>query len=117
MGEFSITHILIVLVLFLVFFGPKRLPQLGQSLGEAIRGFKNAMGGEGSETGHHTPPPSVSHLTNPAPAAPLPPVAEHAGGRGTHETVIHQTAEDLSTSSASSLRTDDKNNGRNGNQS
>lgn len=43
MGEFSLTHILVVLILFLVFFGPKRLPQMGQSLGEAIRGFKDAM--------------------------------------------------------------------------
>lgn len=43
MGEFSLTHILIVLIIFLVFFGPKKLPQLGQSLGEAIRGFKDAM--------------------------------------------------------------------------
>lgn len=43
MGQFSITHILIVAVIFLIFFGPSRLPQLGQSLGKALRGFKQSL--------------------------------------------------------------------------
>lgn len=43
MGEFSLTHLLLVAVIFLVFFGPSRLPQLGQSLGKAIRGFKEGL--------------------------------------------------------------------------
>ena len=46
MGEFSLPHILIVLVIVLVFFGPSRLPGLGKSLGEAIRGFKSGIGGD-----------------------------------------------------------------------
>lgn len=43
MGEFSLTHILFVLILFLIFFGPSKLPGLGQSLGKAIRNFKQSM--------------------------------------------------------------------------
>lgn len=43
MGEFSITHILLLAVLFLIFFGPNRLPAVGQSLGKAIRGFKQGL--------------------------------------------------------------------------
>lgn len=43
MGEFSLTHWLVIAVVLIVFFGPKRLPALGQSLGESIRGFKKAM--------------------------------------------------------------------------
>jgi len=43
MGEFSLTHLLILAVIFLLFFGPSRLPQLGQSLGKAIRGFKQGL--------------------------------------------------------------------------
>ncbi len=43
MGEFSLTHLLIIAVIFLIFFGPSRLPQLGQSLGKAIRGFKQGI--------------------------------------------------------------------------
>ncbi len=43
MGEFSITHLLLLAIIFLIFFGPSRLPQLGQSLGKAIRGFKQGL--------------------------------------------------------------------------
>lgn len=43
MGEFSISHILIVSLILLIFFGPSRLPALGQSIGKAIKGFKDAM--------------------------------------------------------------------------
>lgn len=43
MGEFSLTHILLIAVIALIFFGPSRLPALGQSLGKAIRGFKQGI--------------------------------------------------------------------------
>ena len=43
MGEFSITHWLIVLAILLLFFGPSKLPGLGSSLGKAIRGFKSGL--------------------------------------------------------------------------
>ena len=43
MGGLSLTHILILAVILLVFFGPSRLPALGQSLGKAIKGFKDGL--------------------------------------------------------------------------
>ncbi len=43
MGEFSISHMLILAVILLVFFGPNKIPQFGQSLGKAIRGFKQGL--------------------------------------------------------------------------
>ena len=43
MGEFSISHMLILAVIILVFFGPSKIPQFGQSLGKAIRGFKQGL--------------------------------------------------------------------------
>lgn len=43
MGEFSLTHLLLVLIIFLFFFGPSKLPQLGESFGKAIRGFKKGL--------------------------------------------------------------------------
>ena len=43
MGEFSLSHILILSLILLIFFGPSRLPQLGQSLGKAIKGFKEGL--------------------------------------------------------------------------
>ncbi len=36
-------EILVVLALALLFFGPSKLPSLGASLGEAIRGFKRGL--------------------------------------------------------------------------
>jgi sec-independent protein translocase protein TatA len=36
-------EILVVLVLALLFFGPSKLPQLGSSLGEALRSFKKGL--------------------------------------------------------------------------
>jgi len=42
-GEFSVIHLLVLAVILLVIFGPSRLPGLGQSLGKAIRGFKDGL--------------------------------------------------------------------------
>ncbi len=36
-------HLVVILVIALIIFGPRRLPELGSSLGKAIRGFKKAM--------------------------------------------------------------------------
>lgn len=43
MGSLSFTHLLLLVVVLLLFFGPSKLPQLGQSLGRAIRGFKEGL--------------------------------------------------------------------------
>ena len=39
----SIWQILIVAVIVLLLFGPKRIPGIGKSLGESIRGFKKGL--------------------------------------------------------------------------
>jgi sec-independent protein translocase protein TatA len=36
-------HLLIIFGIALLVFGPKKLPELGKGLGEAIRGFKSSM--------------------------------------------------------------------------
>lgn len=38
-------HIIIILGLALLFFGGKKLPELGKGLGEGLRGFKEGMKG------------------------------------------------------------------------
>lgn len=44
MGElFQPTHLLLIAIVALILFGPKRLPELGKGLGEAIRGLKDGM--------------------------------------------------------------------------
>jgi sec-independent protein translocase protein TatA len=41
-GSLGAPELLVILVVALVVFGPGKLPELGKSLGEAIRGFKKA---------------------------------------------------------------------------
>ena len=36
-------HLLVILIIVLIIFGPGKLPELGNSIGKAIRGFKRAM--------------------------------------------------------------------------
>lgn len=43
MGSFSIWHWLIVLVIVLLIFGTKKLRNIGQDLGGAVKGFKDGM--------------------------------------------------------------------------
>jgi len=42
-GLFQPAHLIIILVIALFVFGPKRLPELGKSLGQGIRGFRDAL--------------------------------------------------------------------------
>lgn len=43
MGSFSIWHWLIVLVIILLIFGTKKLRNVGQDLGGAVKGFKEGL--------------------------------------------------------------------------
>ncbi len=42
-GLFQPMHLLLILVIVLIIFGPGKLPQIGEGLGKSIRGFKKAM--------------------------------------------------------------------------
>lgn len=46
MGSLSIFHWLIVLLIVVLVFGTKKLPNIGKDLGGAVRGFKEGMKGE-----------------------------------------------------------------------
>jgi len=43
MGEIGIEKILLILVVVLLLFGAKRIPEIGSSLGRGIRDFKRSM--------------------------------------------------------------------------
>jgi sec-independent protein translocase protein TatA len=42
-GLFQPMHLMMIVGIALLIFGPKKLPELGKGLGEGIRGFKSAM--------------------------------------------------------------------------
>lgn len=43
---FQPMHLLVILFIALLVFGPKKLPELGKGLGEGIRSFKDSMNGK-----------------------------------------------------------------------
>ena len=45
-GNVGIPEILVVLVIALIVFGPKRLPELGRSVGKGIREFRSSISGD-----------------------------------------------------------------------
>jgi sec-independent protein translocase protein TatA len=45
MGLLEPMHLVVILGIAFLVFGPKRLPELGKGLGESIRGFKKAIAG------------------------------------------------------------------------
>jgi len=50
MGEIGIEKILLLLVVVLLLFGAKRLPEIGQSLGKGIREFRRSVNDLGSSS-------------------------------------------------------------------
>ena len=46
MGSFSIWHWLIVLLVVLLIFGPKKLSEVGKGLGEGMKNFKKGLNDE-----------------------------------------------------------------------
>jgi sec-independent protein translocase protein TatA len=54
-GLFQPMHLLLLLGIALLVFGPKKLPELGKGIGEGIRGFKSAMNPVEETPGSTTP--------------------------------------------------------------
>jgi len=70
-------HILFLLILLLVVFGAKRLPEMGRSLGTGMRGFKDALTGESGHSAGAQPELTRAALKNEA-------VASEQAGNATH---------------------------------
>ncbi|MBF0485835.1 MAG: twin-arginine translocase TatA/TatE family subunit [Candidatus Omnitrophica bacterium] len=49
MGRIGFSELLLILIVVLLLFGAKRLPEIGASLGKAIREFQLALKGEKSD--------------------------------------------------------------------
>jgi sec-independent protein translocase protein TatA len=68
MGLDNPLHIAFLLIVLLLVFGAKRLPELGRSLGSGMREFKDSISGEAH--------PTITQSTQQQPAPPQPVVAQ-----------------------------------------
>ncbi len=72
MPGIGLPEILIVLVIVLVIFGPKRLPDLGRSLGSGMKEFKDSVTGKGNDAklpaGEEKPEPVRAEKSEATPA-------------------------------------------------
>ncbi|PXX59298.1 sec-independent protein translocase protein TatA [Nocardia tenerifensis] len=76
MGSLSIWHWLIIAVVFVMFFGAKRMPDAARSLGRSLRIFKSEvsqMQHEGKDSDHASTPPAQQPVQQLPPAQPATP--------------------------------------------
>jgi sec-independent protein translocase protein TatA len=73
-GWISPWELLILVLVALLIFGPKRLPEMGRSLGRGMREFKDSVTGHDKDEAKHEEIPAA-----PPAAPPSPPPATTAG--------------------------------------
>jgi sec-independent protein translocase protein TatA len=82
MGLDNPLHIAFLLILLLLVFGAKRLPEMGRSLGSGMRGFKDTLSGEAT----HTPLVAAHEPAAPVAAPASATVREPVVAASVHET-------------------------------
>ena len=85
----SLPELLILLIVLLLVFGAKRLPEMGRSLGKGMREFKDSVSGidEPVATTTTTPTPTRVELPSATPEQHLPPDDAEAQARAERERV------------------------------
>ena len=61
-GLLSPWHVAFLAIVLLLFFGPKRLPEIGRSLGKGMREFKHSIGGEETVAFDAPTPPAAADI-------------------------------------------------------
>ena len=79
------THLLFILVVALLVLGPKRLPEVGRTLGSGLRDFRQAINGE--STSHDEPEPHAYVETEPD--------TDVGPAFGDHESAVDTTDDDV----------------------
>jgi sec-independent protein translocase protein TatA len=64
MPEIGITGLIVILIVALLVFGPRRLPEIGRSLGKGMREFKDSITGRDEKA--ELRPPSADDAPPPA---------------------------------------------------
>ena len=82
-GNLGFPEILIIMVIVLLLFGAKRLPEIGRSLGSGMREFKDSVTGKNNEPDEpaQLPPAPATPEAAPPQAAVPPPEQEPASSR------------------------------------
>lgn len=70
LGNIGPLEIVVVLIIALVVFGPKRLPELGRSLGKGIREFRGSLGGNDDDDDEKQPRQREIEAAEREPVAP-----------------------------------------------
>jgi sec-independent protein translocase protein TatA len=77
-GWIGLPELLILLVVVLIFFGPKRLPEMGRSLGRGMREFKESVTGNDRDDEPAALPTATVTTPDATPVTPTPtPQREH----------------------------------------
>lgn len=84
MGSFSLLHWIIVLVVVLLLFGPRRLPDLAKGLGEAIREFKKAVNSPEQQQSQH-------HISQNQPPAQITETQRQQEAQKSNDTTSHKS--------------------------
>ena len=64
------TDLIVVLVIVLLIFGPKRLPGLGKQLGQGLREFKESITGDSDDSEQSERPELTRSSSTPLPGSP-----------------------------------------------
>jgi sec-independent protein translocase protein TatA len=62
-GLFQPMHLLVIFLIALIIFGPKKLPELGKGIGEGFRALKDSMKETPAETSVQNVPPAPPDST------------------------------------------------------
>ncbi len=68
MQEIGITGLIVILIVALLVFGPKRLPEIGRSLGKGMREFKDSITGNSEDEKAELPARATDE--SPPPSSP-----------------------------------------------
>ena len=70
-GDLSFSHIMILLLVLVLVFGAKRIPEIGSSLGQGIKEFKRSLKDAGDEPAPpRTAPPTATSSSLPSGGEP-----------------------------------------------
>lgn len=82
MPNIGAPELIILLIVLLLVFGPKRLPEMGRSVGRGIREFKDSVSGNEASEEPKAAQPSVPAATAPPPEATTEPPTPAAPAEG-----------------------------------